>query len=72
MLSEDAVQFLVAKYAAEAASRCPSIAAKQVTPHVLRHTCAMFLQLSTVAADASFDRVNNSGSARKAALLASA
>jgi site-specific recombinase XerD len=54
MLSEDAVQFLVAKYAAEAASRCPSIAAKQVTPHVLRHTCAMFLReagvdISTIA-----------------------
>jgi hypothetical protein len=28
MLSEDAVQFLFAKYAAEAASRCPSIAAR--------------------------------------------
>jgi integrase/recombinase XerD len=36
------VQFLVAKYAAEAASRCPSIAAKQVTPHVLRHTCVIY------------------------------
>ena len=40
--------------------------------HDLRHTHATFLKLSTVAADASFDRVNNSGSARKAALLASA
>jgi site-specific recombinase XerD len=54
MLSEDAVQFLVAKYAAEAASRCPSITAKRVTPHVLRHTCAMFLReagvdISTIA-----------------------
>jgi len=53
-LSEDAVQFLVAKYAAEAASRCPSITAKRVTPHVLRHTCAMFLReagvdISTIA-----------------------
>jgi integrase/recombinase XerD len=54
MLSEDAVQFLVAKYAAEAAERCPSIATKRVTPHVLRHTCAMFLReagvdISTIA-----------------------
>jgi hypothetical protein len=39
---------------------------------MLRHTYATELELSTVAADASFDRVNNSGSARKAALLASA
>jgi site-specific recombinase XerD len=53
-LSEDAVQFLVSKYAAEAASRCPSITSKRVTPHVLRHTCAMFLReagvdISTIA-----------------------
>jgi integrase len=41
-------------------------------PHALRHTFGTALELSTVAADASFDRVNNSGSARKAALLASA
>jgi signal recognition particle subunit SEC65 len=40
--------------------------------HRLRHGVATHLELSTVAADASFDRVNNSGSARKAALLASA
>jgi integrase/recombinase XerD len=53
-LSEDAVQFLVAKHTAEAARRCPSIVAKGVTPHVLRHTCAMFLRqagvpISTIA-----------------------
>ena len=44
----------------------------EFTAHMFRHTHATELQLSTVAADASFDRVNNSGSARKAALLASA
>lgn len=53
-LTEDAVQFLVAKYAALAATRCPSITAKHVTPHVLRHSCAMFLRqggvdISTIA-----------------------
>jgi site-specific recombinase XerD len=48
VLSEDAVQSLVAKYARAAASRCPSIAAKHVTPHVLRHSCAMMLRESGV------------------------
>jgi site-specific recombinase XerD len=41
-------------------------------PHALRHSFGTALELSTVATDASFDRVNNSGSARKAALLISA
>jgi site-specific recombinase XerD len=45
---------------------------KSVSPHTLRHAFITAAQLGTVAADASFDRVNNSGSARKAALLASA
>jgi len=32
-----------AKHAASAARKCPSLIAKRVTPHVLRHTCAMSL-----------------------------
>jgi site-specific recombinase XerD len=40
-LSSDAVQWLVAKYAKIATHDCPSIATKAVSPHVLRHTCAM-------------------------------
>ena len=47
-LSADAVQWLVAKYAATAARTSPSIAAKTVSPHVLRHTCAMNLLHSGV------------------------
>jgi integrase/recombinase XerD len=43
LLSSDAVQRLVAKYAAMAESRSPSLRGKHVTPHVLRHTCAMQL-----------------------------
>lgn len=39
----DAVRLLVAKHAATAAQRCPSMATKHVTPHVLRHSCAMTL-----------------------------
>jgi len=42
-LSRDAVERLVAKHAAAAAERCPSIAAKTITPHTLRHSAAMAL-----------------------------
>ncbi|BDB42271.1 tyrosine-type recombinase/integrase [Mycobacterium kiyosense] len=42
-MSADAVQRLVTKHAAAAAHTCPSIAAKRVTPHTLRHTAAMAL-----------------------------
>ena len=40
-LSADALEHLVAKHAATAATSCPSLAGKQVTPHVLRHSAAM-------------------------------
>jgi len=43
-LSTDAVEWLVKKYANAAVSHCPSIGTKHVTPHVLRHTSAMFLR----------------------------
>jgi integrase/recombinase XerD len=42
-LSRDAVALLLAKHAKTAVTACPSLATKQVTPHVLRHTCAMQL-----------------------------
>jgi integrase/recombinase XerD len=42
-LSTDAIALLVGKYAAIAQHSCPSLRAKQVSPHVLRHTCAMQL-----------------------------
>jgi integrase/recombinase XerD len=42
-LSRDAVERLVAKYAATAEVTCPSIKEKNVTPHTLRHTAAMTL-----------------------------
>lgn len=47
-LSTDAVEWLVTKYAATATTRCPSLAGKRVTPHVLRHSCAMFLRTAGV------------------------
>lgn len=42
-LGREAVRYLLAKYAANAAGTCRSLAGKKVTPHVLRHTCAMRL-----------------------------
>jgi len=42
-LSVDAVQWLVAKHAKAAALTQTSLTAKMVSPHVLRHTCAMNL-----------------------------
>lgn len=42
-LSRDAIAKIVARHAAVASAACPSIAAKKVTPHVLRHSCAMRL-----------------------------
>ncbi len=42
-LSRDAIAHLVTKHTATAAEGHPSIATKNVTPHTLRHTCAMAL-----------------------------
>ncbi len=42
-LSRDAVERLVAKHAATALQRCPSLRHKKVTPHTLRHSTAMDL-----------------------------
>jgi integrase/recombinase XerD len=42
-LSRDAVERRLAKHTAAAAARCPSLKAKTVTAHTLRHTAAMRL-----------------------------
>jgi site-specific recombinase XerD len=42
-LSTDAVALIVTKHTATASVTCPSLGAKQVSPHVLRHTSAMRL-----------------------------
>lgn len=42
-MSADAGQHLVARHIATARTKCPSLAAKRITPHVLRHTAAMEL-----------------------------
>jgi integrase/recombinase XerD len=43
VLSRDALDRRLAKHAADAAERCPSLNTKRITPHVLRHTAAMRL-----------------------------
>lgn len=42
-LTRDAVRRIIDRHAATAAKTCPTIATKNMTPHVLRHTCAMQL-----------------------------
>ena len=37
-LSRDAVEHLVTRHAATAARTCPTLQAKKITPHTLRHT----------------------------------
>ncbi len=47
-LSRDAIELLVTKYATIAAETRPTLRAKSVSPHTLRHTCAMNLLRSGV------------------------
>jgi site-specific recombinase XerD len=42
-LSRDAIERRLAQHAATAATACPSLTTKKITPHVLRHTAAMRL-----------------------------
>jgi len=42
-LSRDAISRIVRRHVTAAAASCPTLAAKRVTPHVLRHSCAMQL-----------------------------
>jgi integrase/recombinase XerD len=47
-LSIDGLQYIVSKYASQAQYSCPSLAKKNISPHVLRHTTAMRLLQSGV------------------------
>jgi len=49
-LSTDAVAQRIRVHAATASARCPTLATKNVTPHVLRHTCAMRMLAAGVGA----------------------
>jgi hypothetical protein len=48
-LSRDAVKWLIAKHAAVAAQRCPTLQTKKITAHALRHTTAMTLLQSDIS-----------------------
>ena len=47
-LSRDAVERLLARHAATAAQRCPTLRGKPLSPHALRHTAAMQLRAAGV------------------------
>lgn len=42
-MSADAFQYMLAKHVSKAAQQCPSLRAKRISPHVLRHSAAMEL-----------------------------
>jgi site-specific recombinase XerD len=46
-LTRSGFEYVLDKYVKAAANRNPSIAAKRVSPHVLRHTCAMHILQAT-------------------------
>ncbi len=48
-LSRDALEHRPTKHAAAATESCPSLRAKRITAHVLRHTAAMRLLLEALA-----------------------
>jgi integrase/recombinase XerD len=42
-LTRSAIEKIVARHAQSASATCPPLASKRITPHTLRHTCAMRL-----------------------------
>lgn len=46
-LSRWGFAYLLKQHAATAAQKCPSLGAKRISPHVLRHTCAMLILQAT-------------------------
>ena len=47
VMTREGFAYVLRKYVRLAAQRCPSLTAKQVTPHVLRHTCALMILQAT-------------------------
>jgi integrase/recombinase XerD len=46
-LTRSGFEYILAKHVAKAADRCPSLNKKRVSPHVLRHSCAMMVLQAT-------------------------
>lgn len=46
-LTRAGFEYILRKYVCVAEERCPSLASKRVSPHVLRHTCAMTILQAT-------------------------
>jgi site-specific recombinase XerD len=46
-LTRSGFEYILAKHVEAAAKSCPSLAAKRVSPHVLRHTCALTVLQAT-------------------------
>jgi site-specific recombinase XerD len=46
-LTRSGFEYILAKHTAVAAKSCPSLATKRVSPHVLRHTCALTVLQAT-------------------------
>ncbi len=46
-LTRSGFQYILAKHAQTASKNCPSLSSKRVSPHVLRHTCAMHILQAT-------------------------
>ena len=42
-MARDGVEYLLRQSVERAVARCPSLADKRISPHVIRHTCAMHL-----------------------------
>jgi integrase/recombinase XerD len=46
-LTRSGFEYILAKHAQTAATSCPSLSAKRISPHVLRHTCALTVLQAT-------------------------
>ena len=46
-MTRDGFEYLLAKHAAVACGVCPSLRGKQISPHVLRHSCALNILQAT-------------------------
>jgi integrase/recombinase XerD len=46
-MTRSGFEYVLDKHAVSAAKRCPSLAAKRISPHVLRHSCALMILQAT-------------------------